>query len=610
MRGGLTRTRRNRVLLGVLVVAGLVRVGVWVLVLEVPSPIDEVQHVAYVDSLVNELRPPVTGRDVIPEQMASLAKDSPTFTMRTRPVTEDPRDPGWGANGASYQGGQTPLGYAPYVPVWAVAQHLPPVWGLFSLRVVAALVAVLPLPLLVLAGRRLFPDRPAIGWAAAVTYLALPSVWGHSAIPAGDALVPTAGLLALLALTTVGSRQADRRSAILVGLATSGLLLVKPTTLGVAPLVALVGAGMALARLPWRRWLGWAGTAATAAFVPLVPWFVWNWLAYGALSGSEANDAILGDWQFDVPFGWEALVLHTRSALGGLFGVSRGERPWDPTDLAWLALLLVTTVAGTVVAWRSHRRREALTLPALALTLPFAYLGMLVVIFVVFGGRSSVVGRHLVVAMPMVCLAIAAGAVLAAGRRWGPVLLLVVAASVLLPREALVLERFVDDWYLRDVPDAVLAVQDDRAITTAAVDAVTVTASCPITHVDLVTDDAPLGVVETPTGALLATVEHDPILPATWVRVELPTPRREITLGLPGDPTLPVTADGEAAHRLWCVPTTTSPEAAAWAARRPLHPVPLSWDALRAWVWLLRWGLPAAALAAAAGLAWPRDRLR
>lgn len=609
MRGGLARTRRSRVLLGVLVVAGLVRVGFWGLVLEVPSPIDEVQHVAYVDTLVNDFRPPVIGHDAIPEQMAALAKDSPTFTMRSRPVTEDPRDPGWGANGASYQGGQTPLGYAPYVPVWAVAQHLPPAWGLFALRVVAALVAVLPLPLLVLAGRRLFPDRPAIGWVAAATYLALPSVWVHAAIPAGDGLVPTAGLLALLALTTVPDRRADRRSAILVGLATSGLLLVKPTTLGVVPLVGLAGAGMALARLPWRRWFGWAATAAAAAILPLVPWFVWNLLAYGALSGSEANDAILGDWQFDVPFGWEALVLHTRSALGGLFGVSRGERPWDPTDLTWLALLLVATVAGTVAAWRAHRRREALTLPALALTLPFAYLGMLVVIFVVFGGRSSVVGRHLVVAMPMVCLAIAAGAVLAVGRRWGPVLLLVVAATVLLPREALMLERFVDDWYLRDVPDAVLVLQDDRATTTDTVDAVTVTASCPITHVDLVTDGAPVRVVETPTGALLETVEHDPVLPATWVRVELPAPGREITLDLPGDPTLPVTTDGEAAHRVWCEPGTASPEAVAWAARRPLHPVPLSWEALQGWLWLLRWGLPGMALVAAAGLAGSRGRL-
>ncbi len=591
--------------------AGLVRAGYWAILLEFPSPIDEIQHVAYIDTLTTEFRPPVIGHDHIPPSMTELAKQSPTFAMRSRPVPTDATHPGWGPVGQSYEGGQTPLGYAPFVPVWAVAQFLSPAWSLFALRLVAVVLAVLPLPLLVAAGRRVFPDRPEVGFLAAAVYLAVPASWVHGAIPAGDVLVPTAGLLALLALTTVVDRGADLRSAAHVGLATSGMLLVKPTTLGVVPLVLVAGLWLAWRRLPWRRWARWVGVAATATILPLLPWVLWNILAYGSPSAADANDLILGGAQFDVPFGWEALRLHTQTAMEGLFGLARIDRAWDAVNLRWLALLAVVTVGGSAVAWYRGRRGEALILPGLAVTIPAAFAGMLVVIFVIFGGRSSVVGRHLLVALPMGCLAIAAGAVTMLGRRLGTALLLVVAAVGLLPVEAGLVERFLDVTYFEHAPgDAALAEQDDLARAVGPVDDIDVDADCPVRIVDVVTDGPAEFTVRAPDGTVLSPEAHSSILRPSWVRFELPRATPEVELSVVGTaPELPVTRDGSAAVRAWC--DSDDPKATTYAAMHdPQRPVAMPWSVVRASIWALRWGLPALALLGASVLVGRAWRLR
>ena len=603
-------TRWRTWALVVLVALGLVRAGSWALLLEVPSPIDEVQHVAYVETLVTELRPPVIGHDVIPPSMARLAKQSPTFAMRARPVSDDPTEPGWGPVGQSYEGGQTPLGYAPFVPVWAVARHLSPALGLALMRLVAVLLAVLPILLLVRAGRRLFPDRPAVGHLAAAVYLAVPAAWAHTAIPAGDVLVPTVGVLALLAVVSVEDRAADRRSALHVGLAAAGMLLVKPTTLGMVPLVLLAGLAVAARHLGARRWWAWTGVAAVASIVPLLPWLAWNLVAYGSPSGAEANDAILGGAQFDIPFGGEALRVHTQSALGGLFGVPRADVAWETLNLRWLAVLLVATVAGTAVAVRRGRRDRAWRLPALALALPVTYAGMLVVIFVIFDGRSSVVGRHLLAALPLACLAIAAGAVIAAGRRVGSAALLVVAAVALWPREAQLTERFLATTYFDGAPQAALVAQDDLAVGVRPVTELAVEVDCPVRYVDVVTDGAEVSGVSIDGGTLAGHTVHQSVVRPAWTRVEVATPRPRVTLQFDTpQPRLPVTASGEAAHRAWC--EHADPRAATWAAMHdPLRPVDLPWGLVRTGVWTLRWGAPAAALALAAWLVVPFRRLR
>lgn len=70
-------SRRGALLLVVLVVLGLLRAGVWAVLLEVPSPIDEIEHVAYVETLVTERQPPVVGHDSLRPGMAELGPRCP-----------------------------------------------------------------------------------------------------------------------------------------------------------------------------------------------------------------------------------------------------------------------------------------------------------------------------------------------------------------------------------------------------------------------------------------------------------------------------------------------------------------------------------------------------
>jgi hypothetical protein len=67
----------------------------------------------------------------------------------------------------------------------------------------------------------------------------------------------------------------------------------------------------------------------------------------------------------------------------------------------------------------------------LALAWPVAYASMLAIIYVLFGGKSSVVGRHLYPVLVACVIGLAAGALVALGRRWGTVVLLAVLAVAL-----------------------------------------------------------------------------------------------------------------------------------------------------------------------------------
>lgn len=581
------------------------RLLLWVVLTESPSPMDEIQHVGYVDTLASELRPPVIGVDPVPDDMARLAKDSPTFAMRSRPVTADPTEPGWGPVGANYEGGQTPLGYAPFVPVWWVVDGADPAVGLLVTRLVAAVLALLPLPLLVAAGRRLFPGRDEVGLLAAAVYATFPATVTSTPIAAGEALLPAAAVVALVAVATVWDRRGDVRSAVHTGLAAAGVLLVKPAALGAVLVMLAVAFGLAVARTRgWRPLAAWTGVGAAATAVPLLPWFVWNWLAYGALSGAEENDALIGGAQFDVPFGWEAIRLHTRTALEGVFGIQRADAPWDPYELVVLAVLLAAVVGGATVAWRRGQRREAVTVPLLGVLLPAAFVGMLAIIFVVFDARSSVVGRHLLVAVPAASLAIAGGAVLALGRRWAVVALAVVGAVVLLPREAALTEAFVDRFYLDGAPaDAGLVVQRDRATHVAPADTVRARADCPVRHVDVVLDQAEPFPVRTDAGTVLAPRVHDSVLRPTWARYAVDAPDGVVRLDPVGPtPELPTTAGGAPAVRAWCDgadPTATTFE----AMHGPGHPVAIPHDVVEAATWTTRWALPGLLLAVAAATA-------
>lgn len=599
------RPHARGVLLAIVAIAAL-RLLFWVVLTESPSPMDEIQHVGYVDTLATHGRPPVIGGDPVPDGMAALAKDSPTFAMRSRPVTDDPTEPGWGPVGANYEGGQTPLGYAPFVSLWWLVRSADPAIALFATRLLAAVLALLPIPLLVMAGRRLFPGRDDIGLLAAAVYVAFPATATSTPIAAGEAVLPAASIVALIAVSTVWDREADTRSALWTGLAAAGLLLVKPASLGAVLVLLAVAFGLAVTRATgWRPLARWTAVGAAATVAPLVPWGVWNWLAYGALSGAEANDALIGGAQFDVPFGWEAIRLHTRTALEGIFGIQRADAAWDPYELTVLAVLLATSVAGAIVAWRRGRRRDAVTVPLLALLLPGAFVGMLAIIFVVFDARSSVVGRHLLVAVPAVALAIAAGAVLALGRRWAVVVLAVVAAVVLLPREAELTERFVDRFYLDGAAqDAGLAVQRDRATRLGEVGEVEATADCPVRYVDVVLDTAEPFPVRTSAGTRLEPTVMTSVLRPTWARYAVDAGDGRVDLDVLGDTgeAVPVTASGDAAVRLWC--DVDDPTDTTFAAMHdPGRPVSMSHDALEAVTWSLRWLLPALLLLVAAATA-------
>jgi hypothetical protein len=446
-------SRRGHLLvLAAIVLVGLLRGGWWVAVTEVWSPVDEVAHADYVAAMGEHGRPPKVGRDLVHNDLLELAKESATSPWRASPLASDHNAPNWGALAHSYEGVQPPLYYAVLAAPWKLLHGYGALATLFILRIATLLMALAVLPLTWLLARELFPERDEVALGAPALLVMLGGFNGNVASLTNDALVMSVATAALWLTARTLNRGYQARLAVLVGALVGLAVLSKTTGLVLVPLVALGALGPLWTRgAVARRYIAWGAQTGAAAAVVVLPWLLWNRATYGAWSASEAVDKITGPLQPPIPRTLHGVVTHLKSAVQAFWGAQLTVTRIGHYAEFWTVLGFVVLLAAAVVHLKRWRpTRDALGIAWMATAVPLALLTMIGIIAGVFGGSSSVVGRHLYPALPALAIAVVAGIMSLGGKRLGVVALAgLIAIGVTIERADTL--RYVRGTYSRGI---------------------------------------------------------------------------------------------------------------------------------------------------------------
>lgn len=453
--GGAVRRRRGQeplprlhlLLLAVIVAAGLLRGLFWASVTLVFNPIDEQAHFAYVESMATTLRPPVVGRDHLSAEALGLSKRAQTADWRPAPIAANPDDPRWGLVRESYEGVQGPAYYALMALPYKVAHPFGVLTALYALRLASLLLALTAVPIAYLLARELFPRRRDVWLAAPALLVVLQGFNGNLSSVSNDALVvPLAGAV-LLAVATARRTGLTTRHAVLTGALLGAGFCTKSQMVALFPLVAVAAVGIASVRRDrLARLFRWGSVAGVSSAIVSLPWLVWNKATYGSFSASDEVDKITGPLQPQYPLSMEGVRRHVASASNSfwdyqLVSHTLGRYMWT-LSLSALALVVTAVVVSAV----RRRRGEALALAWLGSSWFVTLAMMLLVIYGVFGGKSSVVGRHLYPSLVAVVVAVAAAAFILGGRWAGWAMLLLLANAALTFEQPLVRARIDHDY--------------------------------------------------------------------------------------------------------------------------------------------------------------------
>jgi len=430
----------RRWVLGLIVLIALLRGLFWVALTEVPNPIDEIHHLAYIDSIASGGGIPIVGEDFLPRPILQLMRDSPTFGSRRHPL--DPGKPEmWGPSALQYESVQPAFYYGLMVPAYEIGSRWGVLGSLYAVRIASLLLALTAIPLTWMLARELFPDRREI-WALSALLLAiLQGFNGNLASASNDALVlPLAAASALIIVRTV--RRPTWRGALLCGLAIGLSMLAKLNAVGLLPLlgIALLMLPRLQERLIWWR-LRWGALAAATAAVVVSPWFAWNQYAYGKLGGgSDVAAEMLAALQVTYEFGVEGVISHLTESMSGFWQFQRYS-PRGPGPYGWIFVAAAALAfSGILVSLVKRRRDQAARLGWLAACWPVMFLAMLAIVYLAYTG--TIVGRHTYPALVPLLVFLAGGILTGLGPRAGTVVLALLIAS------ALWLEQAENKWYM------------------------------------------------------------------------------------------------------------------------------------------------------------------
>ena len=439
--------RVHLLLLAVIVTVGLLRGLFWMSVTVVFNPIDEFAHFSYVETMATKLRPPVVGRDHLSPETLDLFKRARTAEWRPAPITADPEDGRWGLVRESYEGVQGPTYYALMALPYRLAHPFGVLTALYAVRLATLLLALTAVPIAYLLAKELFPARRDAWLAAPALLVVLQGFNGNLSSVSNDALVvPLAGVI-FLAIATTRRTGFTIRNAIITGALLGVGFCTKSQMVALFPLVAVAAVGVARVRGErWAHVFRWGVLAGLTSAAVSIPWLIWNFAKYGSPSASDEVDKITGPLQPHHPFSFEGIRLHVSSATNSfwdyqLVAKGLGRYMWT------LSLVALALVAGaTALSIARRRSRDAAILAWLASSWFVTLAMMLVLIYAVFGGKSSVVGRHLYPSLVAVVVAVSAAAFIVGGRWLGWALLLLLA-NLALTFEQPVVDSGVDRAY-------------------------------------------------------------------------------------------------------------------------------------------------------------------
>lgn len=613
-------------LLLVIAVVGLARGMFWVSVTQVFNPIDEGAHYAYVESMARDGRPPVVGRDRLSPGALEIIKTVRTSEWRSAAVPPSPDDPRWGAVRESYEGVQGPLYYALMVVPYRLSRPLGLLESVYALRLATVLLSLLAVPIAYLLARELFP-RLRGAWLGAPALLVLVQGFnGNLASVTNDALVvPLAGLV-MLAVSRAARRGLTTRSALVTGALVGLGLATKSNMVALVPVVGLSVVAAAIVRRDrWTLVLRWAAVAAVGMIVAVLPWLVWNLVQYQAVSASAQVDLITGPAQPNFPLSPDGVRRHLLWSTIGYWDFQLVARPLG--RYMWVLFIAAAgLLTGAVAVGLGRRRfREAATSAWLGSSWFVTLLTMLVVIYGVFGGHSSVIGRHIYPSLVAVVVLMAAAASIVAGR-WGGWVLLLLVANLALTFEQPLVHAYLDKVYTDGaVGDLVPAVEQSYGEGVVADVSVRVTAPCPAEAIAFAfAGPAPKSLPIVSGNGTFAARRSEHLAGAVqgWDLYRFPAPTSgPLEVALVGatinasatdrEPRSSLTNEpGDAVIRVYC-PADDPARQRFSQLFSPDHPRWLSYGQVKAWPVVWAWGgrLSALAIPAAAVLARRRRRL-
>ena len=591
---------------------------------DVFSPVDEAQHYDYIRSMAEGDGPPAVGSDRLSEETRSLVKASSAGWWRAAAVSSAVDDDRWGSVGESYEGVQPPLYYALLAPVYKLAHA---VWGplttVFVLRLASLLLALLCVPIVYLLARVAFPTMPATWLLSPTILVVVPGFTSNLGALTNDAFAVSLGAAVVAAFIWSVRAKLSASNGLVCGVLVGLAALAKSTAIGLVPLLGVAAVLVGWQQGSLRRLLTWVAAAAGAATVVYSPWLVWNFVTYGGPSAADQVDVITGPHQATVPRSLGGVWMHLRNAMNGFWDHGLSSPGPGRLSLAMFGVVGALLIVGGAALWVRRRRHDALTMLGLGSAVAVSFAWMLFLIFVVFDGRSSVVGRHLYPALGPLVGAMAAAAIAVGGRRLGPLLL----AALMIPlgvderHDARFYLDYTYTWGVYDgmAPAVVQSYADDARIGAT----VTLDAGCAVQSVGLmfnghpppeVTGMAADQPVKYPrvlsferhtsiTGVYrLPAAQHGTLMLEVDPPASLLVSRRDVRIDMDA-------GRGDPAVLVYCAGRPGDQEAVRFRqVYGSAHPRWIGIDLMRTWAAVATWIAPLSLIAAALVGGWPRRR--
>ena len=281
------------------------------------SLVDEAQHADFIIQLSHGVYP-IADRTLINPETLEVSKSTGVFRAFYPPgsyPTPDLTDVGPPPDGItdranaawvqrhlwqlSLESVQTPGYYMAMVPAWWLADRLGgPLAGIYTLRLINALLVASLAPMTVVVTRALFASRPEVTLLAAMLAILLPGLDLNGTRISNDGLAAAlGGLIVVFAVRWSASEWSWRRT-VAAGLLLGAGLLVKLTLVGLAPALA-VSVLWPNAATSWRGKIARVAVVGAIAIACLAPWFLLNLHDYSAaLRGARVarlSDAVPGE---------------------------------------------------------------------------------------------------------------------------------------------------------------------------------------------------------------------------------------------------------------------------------------------------------------------------
>jgi len=440
------------------------------------SPIDEIAHFGYVQSLAEGDGVPVIGRDLIRDEVLVAAKNSPTSVYREQPYQPTNTDPNWGAVRQQYEATAGPTYYALMVLPYWIGRPFGVPGELLAIRLATVALALVAIPLTWALARRLFPRHPAV-WLIAPALLVATNAFSFGSVT-NDPLSMTLAVAAVLALLRALDDRPTPGGTVLAGVLLGAGLVTKATTLTVAPLlVAVVVTWWWSARPALARVGRVVATVVATTTVVVLPWMWWNLSTYDALSGVDEVNNALGPPSSAFSLG--RLSTELGDARLGLWAnqLVLGRRYGG----FWLLLVVLTGIAGIAVAWIRRSWDDLFGVALCGAALPLAFAISEAINIVLMHGTGAPVGRHLLPVLPFTLIGVAGALAVVVTRRWLPTVVgLVIALALLLEGHGT--DDLLSRSYERSIQDPALAPIVDQSWSDATIGtaAILVSHSCPV----------------------------------------------------------------------------------------------------------------------------------